>query len=330
MKALVTGATGFIGSHLADRLASDRWDVRCLVRKTSRTDPLKRLGVELAEGDVRDAESLRAAARGREVMFHVAALVGEWGKPKDFFDINVQGMRNALEAASAAGVERFVDVSSTSVHGFEGFNRSTEAEPYRRSGVLYADTKRMAEEILWEYHRAERVRATTIRPCMVWGPRDPAYMTKIIPLLQKKKAAIVGDGRQNAGLAHARNVVDALVRAATMEAAAGEAFIVTDDCGTTVRQMIDALAEKIGEPAPKISIPFPVAKIFGNVSETIYRALGASKPPMVTRMGVGCIGNNLSFDISKIKKVLGYKPLLQFPDGLDEYIAWYRETHKDA
>jgi 2-alkyl-3-oxoalkanoate reductase len=330
MKALITGATGFIGSHLAELLCDRGWSVRALVRATSDTALLERLGVELARGDVRDMNSIAAAIEGREIIFHAAALVGEWGVPQDFFDINVKGMKNLIDAADATGVRRVIDVSTIGVHGLEDLKRETEDCPYRKSGFLYSDTKLEAEQLVWEAHAQGRIVATTIRPAMVWGPRDPAFLTKIIDLLERKKFIYFDGGRHIAGLAHVRNVCDAIIRAAETEAAVGKAFIVTDDCETTYRQIVEKLCDELGLKRPRFGISYSNAKRLAILSEGYYRRINSKKTPMITKMGAACVGKDISFDVSRAKKILGYIPKYRFPESLPEFLNWYRVERKSV
>lgn len=327
MKALITGATGFIGSHLIEVLTDNNWSVRALVRASSDTRSLESRTVERASGDVRDAETLPAAMKGVDVVFHAAALVGEWGSPKDFHDANVVGMKNMIDAASKAGVKRFIDISSTSVHGFEGFNHDTEQLPYRKSGVLYSDSKMEAEQMVWEAHAEGRISATTIRPCMVWGPRDRAFMAKIIIACKRRMFTYIDGGDQIAGLAHVRNVCDAIHLAALKPEAAGKAFIITDGCETTVRQMVEKICDDMGMRRPKMSVSYSVAKTLASSSENIFRKLNSKKAPLLTKMGVAILGNSLSFDITRAREVLGYKPQYIFPNGLQAYLDWFKSEY---
>ncbi|MFH1538226.1 MAG: NAD-dependent epimerase/dehydratase family protein [bacterium] len=324
-KVLVTGATGFIGSHLADRLKADGFDVRIVARRTSNLDYIGRLGVEVVEGDVRDAESLRLAVRGVGTVFHAAALVGEWGRAKDFYDINVRGTRNLLEAMKAEGVRRLIDVSTCAVHGYEGKDNTGETAPFVKTGVLYSDTKADAEKIVWEYHRRGDVEATAIRPVMVWGPRDPAYLPKLIRLMRSGVFIYIGDGNNIAGLSHARNVAHLIMLAYERKESVGEAFLVTDGCKTTYRDIVPALAEKLGLKVKTFGIPYPMAKILGSASESALRLLGAKKAPLMTRMGSYILGNSLSYSIEKARRVLGYEPQVTFAEGIDEYVESFQK-----
>ncbi len=330
MKALVTGSTGFIGSHIVEALLEKDIEVKVLVRRETGLGVVGGLDVEKVLGDVRDADSVAKAIRGCDAIFHAAALVGEWGSPKDFYEINVQGMRNMIAGAAASGVSRIIDISSTSVHGYEGFDHDTEELPYKKTGVLYSDTKLEAERLVWEAHAEGKICASTVRPAMVWGPRDRAFLTKIINSIKKHVFAYIDNGTHIVGLAHARNVCDIAIRALMTEAAAGKAFIATDDCDTTMRAVVEKICEEMSLPKPRMSVPYSVAKNIAAISESTYRRFNAKSAPLMTRMGVGCIGNSLSFDVTRAKTVLGYKPLYKFPQGLREYIDWYNLEYPAA
>lgn len=327
MKALVTGATGFIGSHVVEALKAGEWDVRVLVRKTSDLSILENANVEKVIGDVRDADSLHGAVKGVDAVFHAAALVGEWGRPSDFYAINVTGMENMIRAATEKGPIRFIDISSSSVHGYEGFDRDTEELPYRKTGVLYSDTKMEAEQLLWKAHAEGLIRATSVRPVMVWGPRDRAFMTKIIFALKKRLFCYVNGGRGIIGLAHVSNVCDVILRAATCVEAEGKAFIVTDDCDTTLRGLVEALCEEFHLPRPRFNMSYSNAKRIAGISESFYRRMGSKKSPLLTKMGIAIMGNSLSFDISRAKTILEYKPRYRFPQGLQQFHDWFRSEY---
>jgi len=328
MKALITGATGFIGSHLIEVLTDNNWDVRVLVRAESNLRNLASRSLERVTGDVRDPDSTSRAVKGVDVIFHAAALVGEWGDPKDYFDINVTGMKNMIDSAAAAGVPRFIDVSSTAVHGDEGFSNSTEDNPYVKTGILYNDTKLEAEKLVWQAHAEGRIRASTVRPCMVWGPRDRAFMPKIILACRSRMFVYINGGNHVAGLAHVRNVCDAIHRCAMSEEAVGKAFIITDGCDTTVRGMVETLCAELGLKKPRFSIPYSFAKAAGGFSENVYRRMHSKKAPLLTKMGVACIGNNFSFDITRARTVLGYEPRYRFPHSLQPFLDWFKAEYK--
>jgi nucleoside-diphosphate-sugar epimerase len=324
MKALVTGATGFIGSHLVDVLLERNWEVRAMARRSSAFDNLENAGgAETVLGDVRDPDSLRSAAKGADAVFHCAALVGEWGAPRDYHEINVTGIRNMIDAARAAGVARFIHVSSVAVHGNEGHRDTTEDAPIRKSGVLYNDSKAEAETLLWAAHEQGRIRATAIRPVMVWGPRDRVYFPKMINALRHRMFVYIGSPGNIVGLAHARNVADIIARAAESDAAIGQAFTAADGCRTTVRDIVEALCAELNLPRPFLTLPYRLARAIGAASEAVGHAMNRKTAPLMTKMGMELMGNNLWFSIEKARRVLGFEPQRRFPDHLPEFLEWY-------
>lgn len=326
---LVTGATGFIGSHLTERLKRDGFRVRALARRTSNLEFIGRLGVDVVEGDVRDRGSLERAMDGVDAVFHSAALVGEWGTAKDFHDINVGGLINTLDAMKTCGVKRIIDVSTCAVAGFSPEEGTDETAPYRKEGILYGDSKVEAEEILWDYHDRGDAAATAIRPVMVWGPRDPVYFPKIIRLMKSGVFTFVGGGNNTAGLCHVRNVVDLIALAYHSDAAIGEVFLVNDRCGTTYREIVGVLSEKLGLKVRTVSIPRAAAKAMGAASESLCRAMGAKAAPLMSRMGMAIMSASLSFSSEKAGRILGYEPQVNFRTGIDEYIeSWKSDRNK--
>ena len=331
MKALVTGATGFIGSFLVEELLARNYEVRAMVRDTSSLANLPNAAAaERVKGDVRDPDSLRRAVRGADIIFHCAALVGEWGAPRDYQAINVTGMENMINAAEDAGVARFIDVSSVAVHGNEGHDRSTEGAPVRKTGVLYNDSKVDAERLVWHAHEQGRIRATTIRPVMVWGPRDRVYFPKMIHALRRRMFVYMGSPDNIAGLAHVRNVVDVIVRAAETRTAQGEAFIAADGCDTSVRDIVETLCRQLDLPRPLMTVPYGLARAMGAASEALGHAVNKKSAPLMTKMGVELMGNSLSFSIDKARHVLGYDPQYRFPDHLPEFLDWYHREFEPA
>ncbi|MEW5944785.1 MAG: NAD-dependent epimerase/dehydratase family protein [bacterium] len=325
-RIFITGGTGFIGQHIVRQLAGEGFEVRALARKTSDVRGIKVEGVETVEGDVRDAGSLEKALRGAEAVVHAAALVGEWGRARDFQDINVKGTANVLAAMRTAGVRRLIDVSTCSVHGYEGKDRTDETAPHVKTGVLYSDTKVEAEKLVWEAHGRGEVVATAIRPVMVWGPGDRAFLAKLIGMMRSGVFTYIGSGDNVAGLCHARNVAEIIMLAIGNEKSAGEAFLVNDGCGTTYRELAEAIADRMKLRVRYVRVPYGAAKLAGSASETFFRAAGRRTAPLVTKMGVAVLGNNLSYSIEKARRVLRYEPVARFPGGLDEYISWYRGT----
>src|SRR5258708_21078610 len=170
-KALITGANGFIGTALTDRLLREGVSVRAMCRSAERGNPLAQKGAEVVQGDVRDAELLKRYAVGCDVVFNLAAIgTGDWDTQHS---INVEGARHVMDAAEGMGVQRFVHVSSIAVYGYEARGRVDENYPQRPpSNDYYMRTKSEGESLIWELAGKSNLEVVTVRPGYVYGPRS--------------------------------------------------------------------------------------------------------------------------------------------------------------
>ena len=182
MRSLVTGATGFVGSHIAERLVKEGEEVVALVRRTSNTKFLSSIGVKFAYGDINDLESVKKAMSGIEIVYHSAALADEWISAKEARRVNVEGTRNLLDAAKEAKVKRFVFISSLAVLGMRDHHGTPADAPYHKTGDNYIDTKIDSEQLVMDYYKKYGLPVTVVRPGFVFGPRD----NKLIPRLSDR------------------------------------------------------------------------------------------------------------------------------------------------
>lgn len=265
--ALITGAAGLVGSHLVERLQRDGWKVRALVRDRSRAAWLSSRAVELHDGDTQDAPSYAHAAEGAQFVFHCAAAVTPRGGWEAYRAPNVDGTQNAVAAAAAAGA-RLLHLSSVAVYGPEGrlaFSRGTglqELQPLRPipEGAWYARSKRESEELVMAAHRAGRVWATAVRPCVIYGPRDRQFVPRVATLLRLPVTPAIGDGRSVMSIVHARSVAEVAVRAVTSETGAGRAYNVTNDAPITVGEFYEAAQAGMGRRVRWLPVPGALAQ----------------------------------------------------------------------
>jgi nucleoside-diphosphate-sugar epimerase len=322
---LVTGGSGFLGSHLVEALVARGAKVRALVRATSQVSYLQNLGVELAQGDLGDIQSLQAAARGVERIYHCAALAADWGTWEAFRAANVIGVRNLLEAALTADVSKFVHVSTTDVYGHPD-SPVDETAPYRLRGWPYGDTKIEGERLVWDYHREHGLPVTVVRPVSVYGPRSDSFVIEIVDLLKSGSMIHIGDGRNPAGLAYATNVVDVILRAGDSEVSVGQAYNASDGSKVTWRQYVDRLSDIVGVSSPRIVVPHRLAYFIGWTMEKVYGALRIEARPLLTRMAAELFGTDQGFSIDKARRELGYEPQVDFDEGMRRVETWLRET----
>jgi len=325
LKDLVTGGTGFLGSHLVEPLVARGETVRALVRPTSQTAHLEGLGVELAYGDLTDGQSLAAAVRGVDRIYHCAALASDWGTWEAFRAANVTGVRHLLEAAVGAGVGKFVHVSTSDVYGHPDYP-AAESAPYRPRGWPYGDTKIEGEQLVWAAHHRHGLPVTVVRPVSIYGPRSKTLVLEIVHLLQAGQMVHIGSGRRSAGLGYVTNVVDLMLLAADSERSTGQAYNVSDGSDVTWLQYVNRLAEIVGVPSPRLVIPHRLAYVAGWAMEGITGALRLRSRPLLTRMAAELFGTDQGFPIDKARRELGYEPEVDFEEGMRRVEAWLREV----
>jgi nucleoside-diphosphate-sugar epimerase len=328
-RCLVTGASGFIGGHLAGRLRREGREVRGLVRASSDTRRLEALGIELAVGDLGDRDSLARAAEGCRYVLHCGAMVSDWGTVEEIRRINVAGTSDLLGASRAASVERFVQFSSTDVYGYPGEPGVDETYVPRGFANWYAQTKWEAEA---EVRRAEEsggLACVILRPATVYGPRSTEVVGEMARALRGHHMLLIDHGRAVAGLTYVENLIDAAVLALDRDEARGQAFNVTDGLPVTWRQFLDDLADGLGYPRARWSVPLGVAKGLGFSLEHAYRGLRRATrltlPPLLSRQAVDVLGRAQDFSNAKARNVLGWEPRVDYRLGLAATLEWLRD-----
>ncbi len=328
---LVTGATGFIGSHLAQRLVEEGRQVRCLVRHSSDTSLLDRLDVELAVGDLTSARSLVRATEGCRYVFHCGALVSDWATAEEIANINDRGTRNLLEASVAASVKRFIHFSTTDVYGYPGTAGVEETHTATRFANWYAHTKLAAEA---QVHRTEKLHAldaVILRPATVYGPRSNDVIGEIARAMRQGNMLLVDRGRAVAGLCYVDNLMDAAALALRHDAAPGHAFNVSDGLAVTWKEFTDDLAEGLGCSQVRWSMPYWVANSIGFSLEHGYRVLRKTTrlntAPLLSRQAVHVLAKDQDFSSRKARELLGWEPRVDYATGLEATLTWLESEH---
>lgn len=326
--ALVTGATGLVGTHLVRRLLDDGWRVRALVRDAARTAMLGEHGAEIVTGDTLQPTSMALAARGCDVLFHAAAAVTPHGGWEAFSRPNIDGTRNVIAAAAAVNA-RLVHVSSVAVYGnaerYSGGGATSEDTPLAPlpEQSHYARSKRDSEMLVMDAHAAGRVWATVVRPDVIYGTHDRQFVPRLARLLRHGVAPLVGGGRSTLAIVHAANVADGMVRAATVAAAEGRIYNLTNDYDVTVAEFIRLAAIGLGVRVRTIPIPLPFARGAMKVLGAIAPLVVGNRFRAATAASLDFLSRDNPFTSDRARRELGWDPPMRPADGVVEAFRWW-------
>ncbi|HEX9923568.1 MAG TPA: SDR family NAD(P)-dependent oxidoreductase [Anaerolineae bacterium] len=320
-KALVTGATGFIGGRLAERLVTEGIQVRALTRTPANGQWLAELGVELVPGDITDPASLRTAIAGCQLVFHAAAWVSEGGTKAEVWAVNVTGTQNVVDAALVAGIERFVHLSSCAVYGSLQQPNIDENTPTRMRGNLYGDSKVAAEDVVFRAYRAQGLPVVIARASQVYGPRSRQYTIRQIEIIKAGKMVLIDKGRHLCKPIYIDNLIDGLILCAQVEAAVGEAINFTDDAPIPWREFYGAYGRMLGINSFP-AVPFALAWLIGYYNEITARLRG--KKASLNRGILMTHRSSNSFSNQKARELLGWEPNVDLAQGMMLTEAWLR------
>lgn len=312
---LITGVTGFLGGRILERLVAEGTPVSALTRRELPAH-LAALDVDLRYGDLLDPASLTAAVKGAHTVIHCAALVTDFAPYKDFMRVNGDGTANIVNAARAAGVRRFVHLSTTDVYGYPAAPCDEDA-PLRPVGLGYNVSKIQAEVAV----REGGLPHVIIRPATIYGPRGP-FEGEIIPMLQRREMVLLGRGGQDAGLVYVDNVVDLVLAACNSDRPLGEAYNACDGEGISWKGFCDALADLVGAPRCEKYAPRWLVYALAVVMERFSLLLHRKRRPLLTRMGVKLLGTPQYHFNHKARRDLGWEPRVSFTEGIRRLGAW--------
>ena len=322
LKVLVTGGTGFAGSHLVSRLVKKGELVRVLVRKNSNIGCLKKLDVELCIGDVIDKNSIKAAIKEIDVVYHIAALFRQARFPdRVYWQVNVQGTQNMLEAGYEEGVKRFVHCSTIGVLGHIANPPADETYPYN-PGDVYQRSKCEGEKIALKFFRDKKFPVVVVRPTAIYGPGD-MRLCKLFKYVSSGRMIILGDGNSFYHLVYVEDLVAGFELCAQKERAIGQVYILGGDKYLALNELTDLIASVLGVSLLKIHLPVLPVKALSILCEKVCVPLRI-EPPLYRRR-IDFFSKSRAFNISKAKKELGYKPEFDLETGLRLSGEWYRE-----
>jgi len=322
MKALVTGANGFVGSHLVEGLLRKGYQVRCLVRKTSNLKWLSGLNVEYVYGNIAEKDSLKGAVQGVDVVFHCAGLTKARNR-EEYFKANAEGTRSLIEAILEGNpnLKRLVYVSSQAAVG-PGVDEKPldEAAPCRPI-TYYGESKLEGEKIVQGY--VSKLPITTVRPPAVYGPRD----TDILGFFKVANSGFrisFGFGDSFLSLVYVKDLVDGIILAAESPKSVGQSYFVADDRVYSWKEAFEIMAGVLDKRTIPLRIPRSLVFSLAFVSQSFCGLIGKAavlnvqKAREITRRYWG-------LDVSKAKTQLGFSPKHDLTKGALETVKWYKE-----
>jgi nucleoside-diphosphate-sugar epimerase len=322
---VVTGATGLLGSHLAELLVRRGEFVRAFVRPPSDTTFLRQLGVEIFPGHLGDVTDIRRAVDGADVVYHCAARVGDWGSWQAFRRDVIDTARHVADACRAVAVGRLLHVSSVAVYGHPRLPASgefTEEEPLgQRLRFLdhYCRAKIQAEQIVRELGPV----ATIVRPTWMIGPRDRNGLPRLLQGLRENWISLVGDGDNAISLVYSGDVAEGAIRAANCPDACGRSYHLSGPGEMTQREFLDTLTDALGLPRVTRRVPLRLARWGGLLGDMIPRLFRWRRPPYVSRYGIDLLARPARFGTGRAQKELGWQPSVTSQDAVYRALEWY-------
>ncbi|HEY5550529.1 MAG TPA: NAD-dependent epimerase/dehydratase family protein [Opitutaceae bacterium] len=325
---LITGASGFIGGRLAERLLREGRSVRCYSRREIPA-PAKQ-GAEVITGELDDPRRLAEACKGVGTVFHVAGRVGVWGPAAPFFRVNEGGTRAVIGACRRADVPRLVQTSSPSVvyNGSDLSGIDESAPLCTKAPCAYPTSKAAAERVVASAN-SKPLRTVSLRPHLVWGAGDRNVVPRALALAKSGRLRIVGSGTNRVDLTHIENVVDAhlLAEAALLASdsvAAGRAYFITNGEPVVLWDFINELCVAAGIPPVRKHISLPAAMAAGAALELAWTLLRRRSDPPMTRFVAKELATDHFFSIEAARRDLGYSPRVSMAEGMRELAPMLR------
>lgn len=317
--ALVTGGGGFLGSAIVRLLLEKGYRVRSFARGDYPS--LVKTGVEVVQGEIATASAVATAVEGCDVVFHVAAKAGVWGRDDDFHRTNVVGTENVIAACKRHGVSRLVYTSTPSVvfngRDMEGANESAPyADHYE---AAYPRTKAEAERLALGANSGE-LGVVALRPHLIWGPGDRHLIPRIVERARAGKLRIVGDGTNRIDTIYIDNAAEAHLLAAERlspnSPIAGKAYFITQGEPRPLWEIVNRILQAAGLPPVERKISARSAYVAGAVLEFAYKLLGLQSEPRMTRFVARELSTSHWFDITAARRDLGFAPRVSFDEGM--------------
>lgn len=334
MKVLVTGAAGFLGSHIVDRALASGYETHVIVRSSSRSDYLDSLGKRIIKhiGDLTDLASVEKATQNIDLIIHSAGRVTDVGSYSDFYRDNVLATETLIRAAKKNSVEKLVFISSPSIFSADTDHVNVNEDiAYPNTYMnFYAKTKSIAEQSVLAANSPDFF-TCSLRPRGIWGERDyNGFFPKLLKALKDGKLKDFSGGKRvEASLCHAKNIAEASFQAAEHSTrTAGEAYFITDDENVFVWDLIDSVGKKLNLPPVGKKVPSAILNVAVNLVESIWKVPAIHKryAPPISKYSIGMLQNHTTYSVEKAKRDFAYSPKIKMSRNLDDFIEWIEKN----
>jgi nucleoside-diphosphate-sugar epimerase len=331
MKVLVSGANGFIGSNLCEKLVAAGHQVRGLILKGTPEWYLDNIPVEKIYADVTRPETLKDAVAGIDNVFHLAAIAKDWGKWESFITVNAGGTENLARAAAQAGVKRFLLTSSIAVHHYRDIENGDENFPRDCGKFAYGQSKIMAEDRLRMVCASTGMGYVIVRPAVFpFGPKDTTSFFKMAEAIEKGGFGFVNSGRSRITVGFVENLCDGMVLAGFHPQAKDDLFLIDDGIALSWKEIVEAICKELGAKMPRLNLPRPAAWSVAGLMELAWKTLPLPGEPLLTRYRINVASTDLIFSSQKIRDKLGFVPKVPLEQAMKKTVEWYKKAKADG
>lgn len=330
MNVLVTGATGFLGRRLVQRLLAEGHKVTAAGRNKAIGRELEGVGAAFLPVSLEDSSAVADACKGQSYVFHCGALSAPWGPYNDFYRSNVLGTRHIVEGCMRHGITRLIHVSTPSIYfQFQDSFGVSEASPLPDKPVNhYARTKRMAEEVVDEAFLSG-LPVVTIRPRAIFGPGDKAIFPRLVRANQKRFVPLFREGQIMMDITYVDNCVDALLLCMdSPESTLGRKYNITNGEPIPLIKLLEGVFRLLDMPFHHKAIPYKIAYPLAGIMELASKTLLLGRvEPILTRYTLGTLGFHQTLDITAAREELGYRPAINNEKGIALFAEWWKRTY---
>ncbi|NHJ46620.1 MAG: NAD-dependent epimerase/dehydratase family protein [Asgard group archaeon] len=337
-QVLITGANGFIGSNLTKYLSNDpSLEVYAMVRSKDTVRFLKDFQInpdtkkkmfDMVEANLQDEESIIKVCKNMDVIIHLASNVSDWGKRKDFYEINVEGTKRILNAASKSGVSRVIYLSSLTVHGLSGHTFADENTPRIVRWNPYAESKIIAEDLVFNWTTNEDVEGAVIRPgFIIFGPYDRHTFKLALDQIAKGRFAFINRGKRFVSYVYVENLCYGINQLLNAENVNGAYNIL--DGNLTWREWLKKWEIAVKRKVRTISLPYFFLVPITALLVGFYKLFRIKKPPPLTFYRIKVMRNNLAFSNNRIETEIGYSPPFSLDEGIQKTMEYFNELKNE-